>query len=169
MTNDFVVAERQRAVAWKSRTPLLPDEARAGAPYVRDGKEAGRHPYCLLPAYAADNLLPEVREMALDYFARHAIAWHQPAPCGPTNHLLSSQVHCVNALLAMNDDPARIKATFGLVLDVSEVLDIEAGRRVAFEYIGAQDYLGEVPDADRCRGGADHERRRRSPSSDQRW
>jgi hypothetical protein len=152
MTNEFVVAERQRAAAWKSRTPLLPDEARADAPYVRDGKDVGCHPYCLPPAYAAYNLLPEVREVALDYFARQAIAWHQPTPCGPTNHLLSSQVQCVNALMAMNDDPARIKATFASVFDVSEVLDIEPGRRVAFEYIGAQDYLGEVPDGDRCRG-----------------
>jgi hypothetical protein len=44
MTNEFVVAERQRAVAWKSRTPLLPDEARADAPYVRDGKADGSYP-----------------------------------------------------------------------------------------------------------------------------
>lgn len=52
MTNEFVVAERQPAVAWKSRTPLLPDEARADAPYVRDGKADGSYPYCLPPAYA---------------------------------------------------------------------------------------------------------------------
>jgi hypothetical protein len=45
MTSEFVVAERERAVAWKNRTLLLPEEARADAPYVRDGKDVGRHPY----------------------------------------------------------------------------------------------------------------------------
>ncbi len=83
MTNEFVVAERQRAAAWKNRTPLLPEEARADAPYVRDGEDEGSYPYCLPPEYAACNLLPEVRDVALDYFASQAIAWHQPTPCGP--------------------------------------------------------------------------------------
>jgi len=66
--------------------------------------------------------------------------------------MLSSQAQCVNALMPMDTDIGRIKATFGPVLDMSEVLEIEPGRRVAFEYIGAYDYLGEVPHGKRHRG-----------------
>ena len=61
--------------------------------------------YALPAAYAAHNLLPEVREHALDLFEQHEIAWHQGIDGGPTNHLRSSQVQCVNALGQMMSRP----------------------------------------------------------------
>lgn len=149
MTSDFVAGERERAIAWKTRTPTLPEEARAPAPYMSDGVPVGMFPFCLPPEFAAFNLLPAIRATALKYFSRESIAWHQQTPCGPTNHLLSSQVQCVNALLAIADDVDRIRSAFGRVLDISEILEVEPGRRVAFEYIGAKDYLAEVSDGRR--------------------
>ncbi len=104
VTSEFAAAERRRAVGWKARTPTLPEEARAPAPYVRDSTPRGLYSFCLPPAYATWNLLPEARSAALAYFADESIAWHQPTEVGPTNHLLSSQVQCVNALMPMDTD-----------------------------------------------------------------
>jgi len=52
--------------------------------------------------------------------------WHAGVGSGPSNHLLSSQVQCTNALGQMVTDPERIARAFGL--GVGEVLQIEPGR-----------------------------------------
>ena len=145
-------AERARAaaVAWKA---TLPVPARPPAPFVRDGRPSSTsYAFCLPPALATLNLLPEVREEALADFATQGIAWWASIDGGPTNHLLSSQVQCVNALGAMAHEPDRMQRAFGGVLDIAEPLEIEQDRFVAFEYIGAVDHLGEVPGGRRVRG-----------------
>ncbi len=43
----------------------------------------------------------------------------------------------------MLSDPDRIKRAFGGVVDIEEVLPIEADRFLTFEYIGPTDYFGE--------------------------
>lgn len=67
MDTDFVETERARTVAWKERTGTLPDAARAPAPYIRDGKPVGKYEYCLRAPYAIYNLLPEIRESAVQF------------------------------------------------------------------------------------------------------
>ena len=52
-------------------------------------------------------------------------------------------------------DPERIKLAFGGVVDIAEVLPIEDGRFLTFEYIGPTDYFGEG-----IRDGKDVGRRR---------
>lgn len=149
----FVQRERAKATAWKHSTATIPDEARQPAPYFRDGEPVtGPLPFCLPPEHAAMSLLPEVRSMALDLFAELGIPWHAGIDGGPSNHLLSSQVQCVNALGRMVNDPDRIVRAFGSVLDVDEVLEIEPGRFLTFEYIGPTDFFGECPDGERTRG-----------------
>src|SRR4051794_17509843 len=96
--NDFVARARQRATSWKSTTATLPDMARGPAAYWRDGKPRGMYPFCLPVGYATYNLLPVARQTGLDEFARSDIAWHAQTALGPTNHLLSSQIQCVNTL-----------------------------------------------------------------------
>lgn len=150
----FVSTQRQKAAAWKATTGSLPDAARAAAPYVDKDGSAGEKPlpFCL-PADLADlNLLPGIRERALALFRELEIPWHAGIDDGPSNHLLSSQVQCVNALTSMIDDPQRIKAAFGGVVDISDVLEIEPGRFLTFEYIGPEDYLGEARNGSRTRG-----------------
>lgn len=57
-----------------------------------------------------------------------------------------------STFFALSHEPDRLRLAFGSVLDIDEILEIEPGRTVAFEYIGAQDYLGEVAEGRRHRG-----------------
>ncbi len=104
--------------------------------------------YVLPAAYAAYNLLPEVRDEVMALFASEGISWHQGKDA-PTPHLRSSQVQCLNALGAMMSDPDRISATFGYLLDIASVRDLgvidpkENGRYLTFEFTGGTDYFGE--------------------------
>ena len=108
--------------------------------------------FCLPAAYASHNLLPGVRQPALELFRELGIPWHAGVGDGPGNHLLSSQVQCVNALMAMVTDPHRITSAFGGVLDIGEVLEIEPGRFLTFEYNGPTDFFNESPGRPRVRG-----------------
>lgn len=147
----FVVEERVRAARWKAATAALPAAARADAPYVGHGKPSA-YPFCLPQEHAALNLLPEVRNLALALFSGLGIPWHHGVAGGPSNHLLSSQVQCANALVQMVGDPVRIMLAFGHALDIDEVLEIEDGRYLTFEYIGPTDYFGEGRGGRRTRG-----------------
>lgn len=149
----FSDTERARAAAWKQTTDTLPDEARAAARYVRDGDDDPRpYGYCLPSPFSDHNLLPEVRALALELFDELGIRWHNSVDGRPTNHLLSSQVQCVNALGQMVHDPDRVRRSFGGVLDIDVVEPIEPGRYLTFEYIGPTDYFGESPGTHRTRG-----------------
>ena len=150
----YNLEEKFRAVSWKRSTPTLPVEAREPAPYVgKEGKPGHKtYDFCLPPQLATFSLLPEVRNLALSLFAELKIPWHAGINGGPSNHLLSSQVQCVNALGQMVTDPSRIVRAFGDLLGIGEVLQIEPGRYLTFEYIGPTDFFGEVPGGDRIRG-----------------
>jgi hypothetical protein len=145
--------EKLRAMTWKHTTKTLPESARLPAPYVGKDGLAGirRYDFCLPPEHAALSLLPEVRDPALALFAELGIPWHAGVNGGPSNHLLSSQVQCVNALGQMVTDPARIERAFGF-LGIDEVLEVEPGRYLTFEYIGPTDFFGEAPTGARIRG-----------------
>ncbi len=150
----WIAEQRRIASRWKATTATLPEEARADASYVdKDGGAPGpARPYVLLREHAALSLLPDVRTDALQLFAELGIPWHPGISGGPSNHLLSSQVQCVNALGQMVDDPERLVRAFAEPLGTAEVLEVEPGRRLTFEYIGPQDYFGEVPGGNRVRG-----------------
>jgi hypothetical protein len=151
---DFAKGERARAVAWKQTSLSLPEEARLPAQYVgKEGATEGPlYHFCVPVDYAHYTLLPEVRDMALGLFAELGIPWHPGVGDGPSNHLLSSQVQCVNALGQMVFDPARVVRAFGPVLGTAEVEQIEPGRWLTFEYIGPDDVLHEAVDGVRTRG-----------------
>jgi hypothetical protein len=150
----YTEQQRAQATAWKSFTSTLPPAARHPAPYV-DKTGASRGPaydFCLLREHAALSLLPEVREAALELFAELGIPWHAGVDGGPSNHLLSSQVQCVNALGQMVHDPDLLRLAFADVLGTQDVLEIEPGRFLTFEYIGPTDYFNEAPTGSRIRG-----------------
>lgn len=151
MNNSYVMRARARATEWKATTPLLPDAARAPAPYFRGGSVRGLYPFCLPIHYARRNLLPEA-EGALGLFASLGIVWHAATSHGPTNHLLSSQVQCVNVLEPLAHDPDRLRTMFAGVLDIVQPLEIEHDRLVTFEFIGSTDLLGECIGSARSRG-----------------
>lgn len=151
-TNPYASKHNKLAVTWKQRSLTLPDEARVPGVYE---KHQRAYPVCLPIEYASHNLLPEVRDGAIDLFKELDIPWHDSVAGGPSNHLRDSQVQCVNALFAMVADAKRIKLAFGGAVDIAEVLPIEPGRFMTFEYIGPTDYFGEG-----LRAGKDVGRRR---------
>jgi hypothetical protein len=136
-------AERARARAVSWRALALP-EAVGDGPYPPRAGEVNRYPFCLPLEKAALNLLPEAAT-APAFFRRRGIQWHYGVGGGPTNHLVSSQVQCVNALFAMTADPDLVHKAFGDVLPISEVLQIEPGAYLTFEYVGDSDHLNEGP------------------------
>jgi hypothetical protein len=146
--------QRRCAIAWKQHTDALPDGAKAPAPYVGKGGRPGGPPlqFCVPAEFAAWNLLPDVRGDALALFAELGIPWHAGVGDGPGNHLLSSQVQCVNALARMVTDPDSVAFAFRDSVDVGELLEIEPGRYLTFEYIGPVDFFGEALGGERIRG-----------------
>ena len=156
MTSEMTYSEQQKinAAQWKEHTSTLPEDAKRAAPYIgKKGLPGPRaYDFCLPSTFAKFNLLPEARATALTLFRELGIPWHAGVAGGPSNHLLSSQVQCANALTAMCSDPARITRAFGQLLDIDEVLEIEEGRNLTFEYIGPVDFFGEAPNGQRVRG-----------------
>lgn len=125
----FEQRARIKAVQWKLAQGIVEDGVYCGQPY----------PFCLPGDRSRENLLP-ASAGAVDFFATRRIRWHKGINGGPSNHLLSSQVQCVNALFPMA--AADVKQVFGTVLPVGEVLPLDGGT-VTFEYGGRQDYLRE--------------------------
>lgn len=150
----YAETQKAKAVSWKLQTATLPEEAKRPAPYVdKDGQESSRtYAHCLPATFAHLSLLPEVRDVGLQLFAELGIPWHAGVGAGPSNNLVSSQVQCVNALGQMVSDPYRIVRAFAEPLGTVEVLPIEPGRFLTFEYIGPQDFLGEAVAGVRSRG-----------------
>ncbi len=142
-TNPYASFHNRLAIAWKQRTTSLPEDARKPGHYSRRGSLEGPYPVCLPPEYADHNLLPDVRDGAIALFDELDIPWHDSVAGGPSNHLRDSQAQCVNALFPMVADPHRINQAFGHAVDIAEVLQIEPGRFLTFEYIGPEDFFGE--------------------------
>ncbi len=153
--NDFITTARAAAIAWKAATDTLPDAARADGTY--NGR--GPYPFCLPVDHATLNLLPDARRIALDRFASADIPWQAGTDSGPTNHLLSSQVQCANALAPHVDNPDALAAIFGTVLPIDTVLPFgadtasshDSSDHVVFEWTGTTNPLGE-PESGRRRG-----------------
>lgn len=143
------------ALAWKRKTALLPDAARVPAPYF-DADRPSERPsrLCLPEEFAELNLVPDARETGLSRFKRDGIRWHAGTPAGPSNHLLDSQVQCVNALAPLVGSPDAVRELFGKVLDIAEVLPFEPSSpdALVFEWIGLVDHLGEGNGKQRTRG-----------------
>lgn len=143
------------SVAWKADSPTLPDEARVPACYT--GRASGpMYDFCLPEPHARLNLLPEARDVGLDRFQRFGIPWHHGRASGPSNHLMSSQVACVNALAPFVHDADAIRWLFGEVLDIEELVpfgDPAAPQDlVTFEWVGLVDHLRERPGKALSRG-----------------
>ena len=135
----FLTDEKPRQAAFKANSPYFSEGARKEGIY-----KGHSYPFCLPRDYALENLFPDIREPALSYFDRNEIKWHDGQNHKPSNHLCDSQVCCVNFLFPFFDKP---KALAGLLRPIfpviQEMLPIEDGQYVAFEWIGQRNYLGE--------------------------
>jgi hypothetical protein len=143
----FEERARSAAAAWKSTTSALPADARAPSPY----RGKGLYPFCLPVEHADHNLLPDARAVALERFEAAGIPWHHGVGKSPSNHLLSSQVQCANALAPHVASPDAIATIFGSVLPIADVLpfgadtgnQFDAADHVVFEWNGLADHLAE--------------------------
>ncbi len=120
--SSFVAVARRNATDWKMSTRSLPEVARQAGTY---GGGAPL-PFCLPTGSEHLNLLPDAREVALSRFKAADIRWHGGIDDGPSNHLLDSQVQCVNALAPFVDRPEALAEIFRSVLPISKVLPFGA-------------------------------------------
>jgi len=135
----FLKAKNQSRHGFKTSSPFLSEAARAEGSY-RDHT----YKYCLPREYAGENLFFEIREPIKTYFAQNGIKWHDGHDGNPSNHLCDSQVCCANFIFPFFNKPEALAALMRpLFPDLREMVDIEDGQFVAFEWIGKHDYLGE--------------------------
>lgn len=166
----FAIREQQRQIALKTR--LFSAEACEPGTY-----EDKLTPVCLRDHLKHENLHASSRNQALEYFDVRGISWHS------MGHLTSSQSCCVNIVFPFFQRPDLLKSLLEEIgYSVQEVLPFEfdfitnlkaAGwkmrhgdvggqstpHHIAFEWIGAKNYLKELwgknvcGDTTRTRGG----------------
>jgi len=130
----FAVAEQARQDVFRASSDT----------FTKVGREPGLYRGAPHAAYLCagawyENLFPEIRVEALEYFARHDIAWHSDA-----NHVRSSQVCCINFFMPLRrSEPALIAALEPALGPITKIIPIENRDLVAFEWIGEADYLNE--------------------------
>lgn len=140
----FKSDERRHQLRWKARTSALTPEARQPGTYTA-ADTGPRSDHFLHEDHAVENLLPSIRDEALDLFASIGAEWHDgPTPQLPSNYLMDSQVSCVNALLPLAHEPAALAALFApLVPGATGAAEVEDGRCLTFEWNGLGNPLGE--------------------------
>jgi hypothetical protein len=90
------------------------------------------------------NLHPSIRHQAIAYFKKYKIPFWNTVKEGPTGHLLSSQVACINHLFFLMDKPDIATAVLkGIDPLIKKALPITENGFVDFEVIGEKNYLGE--------------------------
>lgn len=135
----FLESEKKIQAEFKVNSSYFSEPARADGVYKHKPRA-----FCLPVDLAEQNLVPEIRQSALAHFARHRIKWHDGQGGKPSNHLCDSQVCCVNFLFPFADKPTALAEVLHPVFpEVQNMLPIESGQYVSFEWIGAQNYLGE--------------------------
>jgi hypothetical protein len=130
----FLNAEKKRQAAFKASSAYFSEPARMDGAYHN-------RPYAfVLPtANKGENLYAPIRQTALAYFTKHGIHWHA------LNHLCSSQVCCINFLFPFMDQPDALADLLRPIFpSLRRMLPLETpDQYVAFEWIGAENYLGE--------------------------
>lgn len=138
--SQFLEQEKKHQAEFKSRSQYVSQLARKAGIYKG-------HPYafCFPDDCRQENLFPETRRETLAYFDRHSIKWHDGRNGEPSNHMCDSQVCCVNFLSPFSDKPEALADLLRFVYsDLVEMIPIEDGRFVAFEWIGEENYLEEI-------------------------
>ncbi len=135
----FLESEKPKQAQFKATSPYFSEAARF------DGIYKGKaRPFCLPLDYAEENLFCEIQQTAPAYFASRSIKWHDGQNGKPSNHLCDSQVCCVNFLFPFADKPKALADLLRPIFpSLREMLPIEDGYYVSFEWIGQENYLGE--------------------------
>ena len=145
----FVETENRRQAEFKQTSDYFSLNARDNGECLRSfGSPGGiiRLPYLLPLSSAEENLFEDIRPSLLAYFQEKDIAWHGELPGKrPTNHLRDSQICCINFLAPFADNPlALVELLRPLFPSIHRMLPMEDNHFVAFEWIGQENYLGEM-------------------------
>ena len=139
ISSRFLDSEKLAQVAFKAGSTYLTEAARGEGVY-----RGLPRPFCLPRECAEENLYTGIRSSAIEYFSVQHIQWHNGQRGKPSNHMCSSQVACVNFLYPFANQPRALANLMRPVFPgLAEMLPIEGGRYVAFEWIGQRNYLGE--------------------------
>ena len=149
----FRDSEKKRYETLKA--DLFSPEARKPGTYRKKPRS-----FCLADGHSPENLYASFREEAITYFRERSITWHDGLLDSygngrglPSNHLCCSQTACVNCLWPMTHYPQLLASVFRPFFpDLDQVLPFRADDPfpdgsdpfLAFEWIGTQNYLGEV-------------------------
>ena len=135
----FLEEEKLKQYHYKVTSPSLSPGAQFDGYYKSKYRS-----FCLPVDFAAENLSISIRENAIIFFRDHEIKWHDGQNGNPSNHLCDSQVCCVNFLFPFSNKPQSLKMLLRHAFsDIQEMLPVENGKYVSFEWIGEQNYLGE--------------------------
>jgi hypothetical protein len=123
----------------KRAQDLLPEFFRAEG----NGKFSNGIEYPFVLKRPKLNLWDGIREDAISYFSENVIPWWEATKCGPTGHLLSSQVACINHLFLLRqrqDLATAVLRNIDRDIIFAEILD---DGYVEFEIVGKNNYLAE--------------------------
>lgn len=135
----FLKVEKTRQASFRVGSSYFSDAARADGIY-----KSKPYSFCLPREHAEENLFPAIRQSAPAYFSDQKIKWHDGQDGKPSNHLCSSQVCCVNFLFPFANQPRSLAEVLRPVFPaIREMLPMENGQYVAFEWIGLKNYLSE--------------------------
>lgn len=136
----FLETEKERQTEFKRGSGYFTTKAQADGTYRKKQRA-----FCIPRENADENLYQEIRHSALQYFACHDIRWHDGKDGLPSNHLCGSQVCCVNFLYPFSEKPEALKELLRPIFPtIQQLLPMESSEQfVSFEWIGAQNYLGE--------------------------
>lgn len=135
----FLESEKLHQSAFKQSSPTFTPEASQPGLY-----KTKYRPFCLPLPNAEQNLFPGIRESVLQHFAKHEIKWHDGQNGKCSNHMCDSQACCVNFLFPFADQPDALAQLLRPIYpQLDHMLPVEDGKLVSFEWIGAQNYLGE--------------------------
>ena len=162
----FLESEKIVQTDFKANSMYFSDRARRNGIYKQKAR-----PFCVPRDFAYENLFPEIQQSAVEFFSKQVIKWHDGQNQNPSNHLCDSQVCCVNFLFPFADKPIALAKLLSVIYpEIQEMIPIEAGHYVTFEYIGKRNYLGEKISTRRVRTrGANFMRRCSSSVSPFRW
>jgi len=114
-----------------------------------------RYDFCIENDHSEENLFKDIRSDAISYFKQREIPWHDGIEkrTKPSNHLCCSQSCCVNFLFPVSDKCELISDIFRKFypqLFIAQTIEADGPLPngslpyVSFEWIGLEDYLGEL-------------------------
>lgn len=135
----FLGTEKLYQIKFKASSPTISQNAKREGTY-----KSHFYPFCLPRECEEENLFPPIRDSIRVYFRRNKIKWHDGQDGNPSNHMCDSQVCCVNFLFPFANQPQALAAILKPVFpELLEMLPVEDGLYVAFEWIGEKNNLGE--------------------------